>query len=424
MYQVFAGNYDRVSCPVAFEIPASQLPAKNVAVRFEGGSTVPAGVEVTGDKARVTFVMDDLLKEESVRFELIPSENCCCGMEARLLDDKVEIYDDGDYVTKYYFGKDLFKPYMGPFFEKYGKQTTRLNFTIKEHPHHRSVWISHGSVNGVDNWNEPADCGLILNQGILDIVNTPVYCQFTSKNLWTKHDGVEKLCDETTTIRFYNTPASMRLVDVKITLTASYGDVVLGETKEAGPIAVRMNDELVVGKTGRFETPFGVNEDEIWMNRAPWCDYTGKAEGHACGIAIFDNTQNDSYPTYWHSRNYGLMAPNNFFKGGARTIKEGESMTWNFRLAFHNGDTKTAKIADRFGDYAFMPLVANRDEDDLEVLWPADPARAKLPPVPADMDTTNWPPMPKWQKDVPEFFKALRELGVTDYPFRRPAPKK
>jgi len=270
----------------------------------------------------------------------------------------------GKYFSKYYFGTDIAKPYMGPFYEKYGKQITRLNFEIKEHPHHRSLWVSHGDIDGVDNWNERPEHGYIINQSIDGIVSSPAYCEFTAHNVWAKHDKVTKQCDEVTTYRIYNTDDEVRVMDVTIRLIASYGAFTLGKTKEAGPIAVRMNDELVVARTGQFETPTGINEDEIWMKRAPWCDYWGTAEGHKCGITIMDNPDNFGYPTYWHSRNYGLMAPNNSFIPEPRTVADGEKAEWTYRVVIHNGDTRDADIASRFADFVAMPKVVVPEKEE------------------------------------------------------------
>lgn len=93
------------------------------------------------------------------------------------------------------------------------------------------------------------------------------------------------------------------------------------------------------------------------MRLASWCDYYGIEKGHCCGVAILDNPVNIGYPSYWHSRNYGLMAPNNFFKGGPIVIKEGEAITYKYRVVVHSGDTAAADITARFNDYANPPAV-------------------------------------------------------------------
>jgi hypothetical protein len=68
------------------------------------------------------------------------------------------------------------------------------------------------------------------------------------------------------------------------------------------------------------------------------------------------------YPTWWHVRSYALFAANPFgqhdfeklpdAKAGNLTIPAGQSVTFRWRIYFHMGDEKTAKIAERYKDYA------------------------------------------------------------------------
>ncbi len=352
---VSSQNHERVLCPVCFEVEAAALPSENICL-CAGNVYLPAACEMQGDKAIVRFVLPYLPADEEVAFEVKEAQKAPAAMTACQGEKSVDFAQDGKHITTYYYGTDLAKPYMGPFFEPYGGQITRLDMTVKEHPHHRSLWISHGSVNGVDNWNENPEHGYIRAQKVTVEAENSVYARLTANNLWTDHYG-KNLCDENTTYTLWATGDALRVIDVHIELCASYGDFTLGKTKEAGPIAVRMADGLVVGKTGRFETPTGVNEAEIWMKHAPWCDYCGKADGHSCGVVIMDNPQNFGYPTYWHARNYGLMAPNNSFLLPERVVKEGEKAVWDFRVIFHAGDTQAARIGARYMDYIAPPTV-------------------------------------------------------------------
>ena len=69
------------------------------------------------------------------------------------------------------------------------------------------------------------------------------------------------------------------------------------------------------------------------------------------------------FPTPWHARTYGLFTANPFgtksldktAPDGAFTLKPGEKLTLRHRLIFHNGDEKSAKIAEAFAAYAAMP---------------------------------------------------------------------
>ncbi len=360
---ISAGPHTRRNCPVNCVVPADALRAvlggedKLIAKPSDGGKAVPCGFRFEKESAVVTLILDFLAKGEAAEFELM---SCDCSALPRMRCEKtargVSVYDGKLQLTEYYTGTDIPKPYLGPIRERYGNDITRLDFTIKEHPHHRAIWVSHGDVNGVDTWNEPEGRhGYIRNKEIDDLYSGPVSAGFTAKNLWTDHGGTP-LCGETTSYRFYACPPELSIIDMIITLSADYGEVRLGPTKEAGPLAVRMAESIKVTNTGTMESGAGgVNEKEIWMKRAPWVDYYGVANGHVCGIAILDNPENDMYPTYWHARDYGLMAVNNFYVGGQKVIPAGGAMTWKFRIIAHNGSTKEAGIKDRFSDYFAPP---------------------------------------------------------------------
>jgi len=205
----------------------------------------------------------------------------------------------------------------------------------------------------VDTWNENPHYGYIKTQKIAQTVSGDVYCAFTAENTWTDENG-NPLCDDVTTVAMYQPEDGITCLDVDLTLIAAYGKVTLGATKEAGPIAVRMDETLRADKTGVLTNAWGaVGEGEIWMKRSDWNDYYGTTEGgHTAGVAVFDNEANAKYPTYWHSRNYGLFAPNRYYLGGEEIIEAGERLNFKYRIVIHEGDTAAAGIRAKFIDYA------------------------------------------------------------------------
>ena len=352
-----AGFHARQNCPIAVRLPdGASYGAYTL--------TTPAGDRIPAFAASGTlrFVLPSLGEGEELtltaeKTAVSPSPACASVQ----LADRIAVSVAGRPYTEYYFGEKTAKPYLGPIFGPYGEQITRLNFDEKEHRHHRSVWFSHGIVNGTDTWGEGEGHGYIQNLDISDVVSSDAYTSFVAHNVWTDRDH-RALADDTTVFRFYNTPASACVFDAELTLTASYGDVLLGATKEGGPLAVRVNYNLTAENTGRFETGAGgVNEKEVWMSRAPWCDYYGIEDGRTVGIAILDNPANTRYPAWWHARNYGLMAANYFNRGGDMRIPSGASETFRFRVVAHAGSAKAAAIDAKFADYAYPPTVTVTD---------------------------------------------------------------
>jgi len=349
--------HERADCPVSIFVPELS-PGNYQLIASPDAIPVPAFAVAEENGSTLYWICVKMCANETIRYELVKAPDTNPACTCTVCEDRVQICYNGRFYTEFYHGSETVKPYLGPIFSENGDRITRLDFQEKEHVHHRSIWISHGNVNGVDTWNEKAGVhGRIRNHEICSAISSDVLSGFTACNTWTDYDG-KPLLEERTAYRFYNTSASGRLFDIDITLTAAYGDVTLGETKEAGPLGVRVNNRLRVDETGTMVNGCGgINEGEIWMKRAPWCDYYGVTDGRTCGIALFDNPENIRYPSWWHARNYGLFATNNYFKGGAIEIPANESVTFRYRLYAHSGNTVDAQVAQRFADYAYAPSV-------------------------------------------------------------------
>lgn len=77
------------------------------------------------------------------------------GVEITNLGEKLRVEINGKLFTEYHF-KDVPRPYFYPVIGPTGEPVTR-NWPMKEaeneqhdHPHHRSLWFTHGDVNGHD----------------------------------------------------------------------------------------------------------------------------------------------------------------------------------------------------------------------------------------------------------------------------------
>jgi hypothetical protein len=289
---------------------------------------------------------------------------------------RVEI--NGELFTEYCF-KGAPHVYFFPVLGPGGTPMTR-SFPMKDvpgedrdHPHQRSLWYSHGAVNGVDFWAETAKAGKIVHDGFLGIKSGEREGVIRSANKWIAPDGAVVLTDERT-FRMYALPASERLFDFEVTLKAGDKEVVLGDTKE-GSMGIRINEQMrltQMRKPGERQAAHGAGhivnsesarDDETWGKQAKWCDYYGPVDGKVVGIAIFDHPTNPRHPTYWHVRNYGLFAANPFGihdftnrkeppGAGDLKIAPGQSVTFRYRFYLHEGDEKQAKVAERYEEYA------------------------------------------------------------------------
>ncbi len=304
---------------------------------------------------------------------LVPSVRALAadGVQIKEEEGKLRVEVNGEWVTDYcYTGAPhlYYYPLIGPS----GLSMTR-DFPMKltageeqDHKHHRSLWYSHGDVNGVDFWSEEPKAGRIKHVKFLEIQSGRYAGWIRSSNHWVNTEG-GVVCSDVRTFRVYNRPKSERLFDFEITLYASGKDLVLGDTKE-GTMAIRLNEALRQkpnkfnqGKPpGSIVQNTGVKDAETWGKRADWCDYHGLIGEKRVGVAIFDHPQNPRHATHWHVRDYGLFAANPFGihdfekkpKGaGNLTIPAGRSLSFRYRFYIHEGDTDAAKVADRYREY-------------------------------------------------------------------------
>ncbi|MDF2721497.1 MAG: hypothetical protein K0Q59_1172 [Paenibacillus sp.] len=366
--QVDSGNHRREFCPVSFLIPiGSPLlqgnDASNLTMRGHDGKAVALQCEEANGSVALHWIVRQAAPGEKQEFtvhaELNRTSSQDEGVHLVEKDNRIDVVIEGTLFTSYVFDPVYAKPYIGPVIGPYGESFTRLDFDTKEHPHHRSLWVAIGDVNGTDFWNEPADrYGKQLLAEPPVKTDGPVMARLTSTQSWCTYGGSPQL-SETRTITFYNTPANGRLIDLDIEMKANKDRVEFGATKEAGPLGIRVAESMKAAHGGTIRNAFGsVGEKECWGQRSPWCDYYGDVGGHTLGIAAFDNPQNDDFPTYWHVRDYGLLAANNLYFSGGKLFRKGQSIRYKHRVYFHEGDTSESQVADKYQDYIHPPKVS------------------------------------------------------------------
>jgi hypothetical protein len=303
------------------------------------------------------------------RSEVLPPP---CTIRSRGKD--LELLVDGRLLTVYRGGETA-KPYYHPVIGPTGASYTRAYPMRKDvadedhdHNHQRSLWFTHGNVNGVDFWapdplnGSKANFGSIRETSRLTAAGAVVGLIRTTDQ-WLDHDGKKVLEDERV-VRFYNTSAT-RVIDFDIRLEATAGPVTFGDTKE-GMFGLRVASSMDVThkKGGKITNAEGLHDDDAWGKPSSWVDYTGPVEGKIVGIAILNHPESFRYPTTWHVRTYGLFAANPFGwhdfgmkKTGAYTIPAGESIAFRYRVVLHEDDTPSARVAELFRAYAEPPTV-------------------------------------------------------------------
>lgn len=301
--------------------------------------------------------------------EVSPATAAKPGVEITRLADRLRVEINGQLFTEYLY-KDVPRPYCYPLIGPGDAAMTR-DWPMKntpgeehDHPHHRSLWFAHGSINGYDFWSEEKAFGKTVHDNFLEVKSGAKAGVIRERNKWVAADGTV-VCTDERTLRFYNPGlTSERLMDFEITLIVSNGALTFGDTKE-GTMAVRLAETMrLKGKVGKghIVNSAGLRDGQTWGKRADWCDYYGPVEGKTVGLAIFDHPQNPRHPTWWHVRDYGLFAANPFGQhdfeslldktAGNLVVPAGNSVTFRYRFYLHEGDDQQAKVAERYKEYA------------------------------------------------------------------------
>jgi hypothetical protein len=234
-----------------------------------------------------------------------------------------------------------------------------------DHGHHRSLWFTHGIVNGKDFWLEPKKDGpkeknnQIVHREFVEIAGGDTG-KIVTKNDWTS--GGEKIAEDLRTIEF-GADEHGRWIDYAIEVHATEGDVTFGDTKE-GAFGIRVPGTMDVEakKGGRILNSKGQKDEEAWGRAAEWVDYHGPVEGKASGIAVFDMPDSFRHPTKWHVRTYGLFAANPFGqkdfpesddpKQGEAKVPKGESLRLHYRVLFYSGEKSAEELEAIYKTYS------------------------------------------------------------------------
>ena len=289
----------------------------------------------------------------------------------------VDVLIGGKPFTSYFFpGQDILKKaVLFPLISAQGTTITR-GYPMApragervDHPHHVGMWLNYEDVNGFDYWNNSTNIVASLqNHKMGTIVHSSIVKQDAKKGLlevsadWIDNDGKgQKVLQEKTTYIFSGT-ADSRTVDRITTLTAVADQVLFKDVKD-GMFAIRVARQLEIpsnkpdvftdahgvetkvpvmdntGVNGDYLSSEGVKGEAVWSTRAKWMNLHGEMDNHSISVTIFDHPSNVSYPSYWHSRGYGLFAVNplgaKVFSNGKDernlTLKKGESVTFRYR---------------------------------------------------------------------------------------------
>ncbi len=231
-----------------------------------------------------------------------------------------------------------------------------------DHIHHTSLWFAHGDVNGVDFWHPQSENGGVIEYTgrLNELLPRGKRLRTRHKYQWKDKDGEVLLLERRT--HLFGAEHDLRWVDLKIELTAAQDKVVFGDTKE-GTMALRLHPALRVnGKlaTGSILNSEGDKNGKAWGKRAQWIHYSGTIESQPVGVAVFDHPENLSHPTWWHAREYGLVAANPFGRRaftnaeaepGQHILENEDTLVLRYRVWLHSDERSAKEIQQAYEAY-------------------------------------------------------------------------
>ena len=298
------------------------------------------------------------------------------GVKIAQADTHLDVTIDGKPFTSYWFGKRDDRVYVRPFFFPVlapgDVAVTSDQYSLKEkepktdHPHHQSLWVAQGDVNGVDHWSLGKDGKGTASAKQRHIKFASVGDDRFVEDLVWDDNNEKPMLNEVRTVKFVVYSDGSRGIDIASAFTPAEGSVTFGDTKEAGLMAVRMATSIAKHPTITQSTGKGgegiAGEKETWGKAADWCDESGEIDGKPFGVAIFDAPSNPRHPARWHVRAYGLMSSNIFGlsdfdkknpkHSGDLTIEKGTTMTFHHRAVIHAGMAEEAKLAEKYKEFA------------------------------------------------------------------------
>ena len=152
-----AGGHARRGTPVVLELGTGGVP--DGPCLLEPGD-IPA--QVSGNRLMAVIPAAEI--GASIEYDIVPGGGG--GMAAIEKPGALEFRESGKLVTSY-----LYKPECGyqfvskPYFYPLNLDSISLSRPVTrtgepdpadlDHPHHRSLWVAFGDVNGAEIWNEP-----------------------------------------------------------------------------------------------------------------------------------------------------------------------------------------------------------------------------------------------------------------------------
>ena len=275
------------------------------------------------------------------------------GFTWELQRDRLSILHAGRPVADYVFADpQILRPSFQNVRAPSGVQVTRTHppaaGDADDHATmHPGVWLAFGDINGDDFWRNKARIEHVA------FITAPAIVQgrvvFATRNRLL---GRETTPLATLNSQFEIAPSGEHAFALtwKAEILGEGRELVFGDQEEMG-LGVRVATALTELKGGLVVNSDGVKGAKtVWGKPAAWAAYSREVGGRIQGVAIFPAASNPN-PTWWHSRDYGVIVANGFGKrvlpeaaDGKLVVKRGDSLKLRYDVLLF--DTPSAAPLD------------------------------------------------------------------------------
>ncbi len=266
------------------------------------------------------------------------------------------------FASYVYEDPEITRPYFAHVKSLCGIQVTR-NYPPqegdpKDHAtFHPGIWLSFGDINGNDYWRlkSRVEHEMFVKQPS----GGPGSGTFTVRNYYMSADGKDRVLEELVRYTILVRPSGILLL-TNSTFSSGSGDLDFGDQEEMG-LGVRVNTKFTVQYgNGHITNAEGLKDgDGTWGKASKWVDYSGVIDNKTVGVVIMPDPANFR-PSWFHTRDYGLMAANAFgreaMKQGEKSsvmVKKGDKLELGYGVLIYCNAKKGAKtdVENAYEDY-------------------------------------------------------------------------
>lgn len=271
---------------------------------------------------------------------------------ATKVGDHIDVVIDGIFFTSYHFSDSEKYPYFFPVNGLSEASVTSMRNGV--YPHHTSLWFGCDMVNGGNYWQEGLERGCIISTGATIKESGAERVVIEDECIWKRPDAQSPITDRRV-ITISRPHSDYYQIDFDITLRMQM-DVEILKTNHS-LFSARIDPDLAVRRGGTMVNAEGeMGEKENFGKPSPWISCYGMREGFGTeGITILQHPSCYGYPSEWFTRDYGFISPTPMYwpKDDISTkFKDGEQISYRYRVIIHKGDCKEVGIDKLFESYS------------------------------------------------------------------------